>query len=222
MYQLKTLGNTGTSNIFIQMGVSLIIIGLVLACFFFYPIFYLESKFILLTGDPKAEVVLQDYRTAQQKIGQSQTIIAADKNFSIVIPKLGANSKVIANVDPFEPLTYQNALTLGVAHAKGTAFPGQIGNTFLFSHSSVNFYEATKYNADFYLLNKLKKDDIFYLVYDYKIFKYKVTSSTIVDATDVKYLDNSVQGKTATLMTCWPAGTSLKRLLVQGELVEVK
>ena len=209
----------GSSNILIQIGVSFIIIAIALAIFLFYPIIYLEGEYILLSGTTKSEVVLADNRSNAQKIGQRPKIIPVDKEFGIVIPKINANSKVVPNVNPFEPNVYQNALTMGVAHAKGTPLPGQIGNTFLFSHSSTNFYDATKYNAQFYLLNKLEKKDIFHLVYDYRIFTYKVTSTQIVDATDVKYLDSSANGHTATLMTCWPPGTSLKRLLVHGELV---
>jgi sortase (surface protein transpeptidase) len=57
--------------------------------------------------------------------------------FGIVIPKLGANAKVIANVNPGDYNDYINALKLGVAHSRGTVYPGQIGNTYLFAHSVV-------------------------------------------------------------------------------------
>lgn len=209
----------GSSNILIQIGVSLIIIAVVLAVFFFYPIIFLEGEYILLSGTTKSDVVLVDNRTNAQKMGQRPKIIPVDKEFGIVIPKIGANSKVVSNVDPTDPDIYQNALTMGVAHAKGTPLPGQIGNTFLFSHSSSNFYDATKYNAQFYLLNKLEKGDTFHLVYDYRILTYKVTSTEIVNPEDVKYLNSTSSMHTATLMTCWPPGTSLKRFLVHGQLV---
>lgn len=152
--------------------------------------------------------------------GVKKEIIPLDKDFGVVIPKISANAKVIPNVDPFNEKVYQVALTRGVAHAKGTTVPGKEGNVFLFSHSSVNFYEANRYNSVFYLLDKLVTGDEIDLYYLNAKFKYVVTEKKVVDAPDVKYLGNLGSGKTVTLMTCWPAGTSWKRLLVIGTLAE--
>lgn len=145
-------------------------------------------------------------------------IIPKDMVFGIVIPKIGANAKIVANVDPYNNKEYQLALTQGVAHARGTVFPGETGNIFLFSHSSVNFYEANRYNAIFYLLDKLEIGDRIELYYRQEKFIYKVTDKKIVGAQEVKYLSEVGRKKIVTLMTCYPAGTSWKRLLVLGEL----
>jgi len=146
-------------------------------------------------------------------------IIAEDPLFSIVVPKIGANSKVISDVDPYDSKIYQVALTKGVAHAKGTSYPGEPGNSFFFAHSSDNFYNANRYNSVFYLLNKLENGDNFYLVYENWVYKYEVTEKSIVKADAVEYMSESSK-KIATLMTCWPAGTTISRLVVVGKLVE--
>ncbi len=157
---------------------------------------------------------------ARQVLSQTPTeIVPVDAEFGIVIPKLGANAKVIANVDPFNSRTYQNALTRGVAHAKGTGVPGSAGNVFLFSHSSVNFYEATRYNSVFYLLTKLEAGDEIILYYKGEKYTYRVSSKRTVSATAVQYLKAmGGERETVTLMTCWPPGTTFKRLLVLAEL----
>jgi LPXTG-site transpeptidase (sortase) family protein len=67
-------------------------------------------------------------------------------------------------------------------------------------------------------LNKVQKDDLFYVVYEKKIYKYKVTDVKIVDATEINYMAGAKFKSTVTLMTCWPAGTTLKRLVVVGLL----
>jgi len=146
--------------------------------------------------------------------------VAKDKNFSVVIPKIGASAKVIANVDPANSKEYQMALTQGVAHAKGTSLPDQAGNTFLFAHSSDSFFHANTYNAVFYLLNKMEIGDEFYLVYKESLYKYRVIKSAVVDPTETNYYNLVLgnEGRTATLMTCWPPATTLKRLLIVGEL----
>ncbi|MBI4038245.1 sortase [Candidatus Daviesbacteria bacterium] len=142
-----------------------------------------------------------------------------DTNFGVVIPKITANAKVIENVSPFNQQEYQWALTKGIAHGLGSSFPGQVGNVFLFSHSSVNFYEAQRYNSIFYLLDKLEKGDVIYLYFKNEKFQYQVSEKKLVWANEVNYLKGQGFTKTVTLMTCWPPGTTFKRLLVLAEIV---
>ena len=154
------------------------------------------------------------------KIDPNAEIVAVDPEFSLIVPKIGANSKVVPDVDPYDSFIYQKELTKGVAHAKGTVYPGEIGNSFYFAHSSDNFYNANRYNSVFYLLNKLEKDDVFYFVYKENVFKYTVLEVKLVSADSVNYITGVTDRKLATLMTCWPAGTTLQRLVVVGELAE--
>ena len=164
--------------------------------------------------------ILASKNDSKGGIDVSREIVAVDKEFSLIVPKIGANSKVVPDVDPYNSQVYQRELTKGVAHAKGTVYPGQVGNSFYFAHSSDNFYNANRYNSVFYLLNKLEKDDLFYFVYKEEIFKYKVLQVKIVSADSIDYLKGTTERKLVTLMTCWPAGTTLQRLVVVGELVE--
>ncbi len=148
----------------------------------------------------------------------NREITPIDTTFGIVIPKLGANAHVIANVDPYDSAAYQYALTKGVAHARGTSVPGTIGNIFLFAHSSENFYEALTYNSVFYLLPKLAKGDVILLYYKGVKFTYVVTDKKLVDPKDVSYLTSKGEHQTLTLMTCWPPGTNIQRLLILADL----
>lgn len=143
-----------------------------------------------------------------------------DTTFGIVIPKLGANARIIENVDPFNGKEYQRALTRGVAHAKGTNVPGQNGTIFLFSHSSVDFYRAAQFNSIFYLIHKLEKGDTIELYYKGEKYAYEVTEKKRVKANAVEYLSPPTLGQTLTLMTCWPPGTTLERLLVFAQRVD--
>jgi len=188
-------------QILIAIGIFLIIISLALFVIIFLPVANVEINYNL----NKAKVVKE--------------IIPADKDFGIVIPKIRATAKIIAQVDPNDSYIYQLALTKGVAQAKGTALPDQTGNMFLFSHSSVNLLEATRYNSVFFLLSKLVKNDEIDIYYKRLKYKYQVTEIKTVDAKDVSYLNPNSEKKTLTLMTCWPAGTTYKRLLVIAKLI---
>jgi sortase A len=141
-----------------------------------------------------------------------------DRQFGIVIPKINANSKVIANVDASNEIAYNEALKEGVAHAAGSAYPGEVGNTFLFAHSAGNFWEISRYNAIFFLLKELQTGDDVYIFFQGRRFHYVVTSSIVVDADQVQFLNTQTNFAQLTLQTCWPPGTALKRLLVIGKM----
>ncbi len=133
------------SSVLIALGLISIVSAIIIFVATFYPVIMVELNYQLKQTQGGLEV--------------KRVIIPKDSDFGIVIPKISANSKVIPNVDPYNNIEYQVALTKGVAHAMGTSLPGYAGNVFLFSHSSVNFYEANRYNSIFYLLDKLEKGD---------------------------------------------------------------
>ncbi len=145
-------------------------------------------------------------------------IAPVDTNFSIVIPKIAANAKVVKNVDPFNSQIYQQALTQGVAHASTSDTPDKSGNVFIFAHSAGNWYQANQYNAVFYLLNKLNSGDEIFVYYQNQKYTYSVNEIKFVSSNEISYLSNKLNTNTLTLMTCWPPGTTLKRLLVTATL----
>ncbi|MBI5127731.1 sortase [Candidatus Roizmanbacteria bacterium] len=189
----------GKTNLLFKLGLILFSTGILLFFLSFYRVLWQETKYIVL---PK-----------------KQNIKPVDEEFGIVIPKISANAKVIEKVDPFNQKEYQWALTKGVAHAKGTAYPGSAGNSFIFAHSSVDWYIANQYNSVFYLLHKLEKGDKIEMYYKKKKYVYEVTAKKYVDASDVSYLDPTSQSTSVlTLMTCWPPGTTYKRLIIQAKI----
>ena len=163
----------------------------------------------------KAEVIYQVTKKDNQAINTKLVeVTPVDSSFSIIIPKINANAKVVRNVNPYEPKEYQKALTQGVAHASGTATPDQFGNVFIFAHSATNWYQANQYNAVFYLLNKLTAGDDITLYFENIPYNYSVDEIKFVKPTEVEYLSTNLNTNQLTLMTCWPPGTTLKRLIV--------
>ena len=137
-----------------------------------------------------------------------------DPQFSIVVPKIGANARIIANVDASEESIYLDALDKGVAQAMGSDFPGEGGHIFLFAHSTDYFWNVGTYNAVFYLLNKLENNDQVNIFFKGQRYVYKVVAKRVVDPSQVEYLTRKTDREFLTLQTCWPPGTTLKRLLV--------
>ncbi|MDO8570159.1 MAG: sortase [Candidatus Daviesbacteria bacterium] len=146
-------------------------------------------------------------------------IVPKDTDFGIVIEKLNANAKVVPNVDPTNERDYSQALGKGVAHAKGTVFPGQKGNIYLFSHSVDAPWNIVRFNAIFYLLGKLEKGDRIIMFYQGRRYDYIVFDKAIVSPSDTHFLTDSYDESVLTLQTCDPPGTLLNRLVVRARLV---
>jgi LPXTG-site transpeptidase (sortase) family protein len=140
--------------------------------------------------------------------------------FSIVIPKIEATSNVIANVDASDEEQYFDALQKGVAHARGTYFPGQGKNIYLFSHSTDANYNVTRYNAIFYLLKKLEKNDKIIIFFADEKYEYEVVEKVTTSANDTSWLSEKRSEEILILQTCDPPGTNWRRLLVIARPVD--
>ena len=146
---------------------------------------------------------------------KEQILMPKDTDFDILIPKIGANEKVFPNVDASSEKEFLPILAQGVAHARGTVFPGQAGNIYLFAHSTDSFWDVGRYNAVFYLLKNLSAGDDIVVFFQGSRHNYTVTDSKTVDSNEVSYIVNAQTGKEQLILqTCWPPGTSWKRLLV--------
>jgi sortase A len=185
------------NSLFRLIGILFLFFGVLIFVKIYYPVASAEINYQLIKSAPlKSEIV------------------PVDPAFSIVIPKLNINSKVIKNVDPFNSRIYQKALSQGVAHAKGSGLPGFPGNVFIFAHSASSWYQANQFNAVFYLIDKLEPGDQIYIYYENSKYLYTVAEKKLVKSTDINYLSNNLNTKSLTLMTCWPPGTTLKRLVI--------
>lgn len=161
---------------------------------------------------------------AEAKSLPSLSVKPKNKEFGIVIQKIGVNAPVVANVNAASYSEYIAALSAGVAQARGTAAPGSTkaanNNVFLFAHSAINAIQAREYNSIFYLLRKLEKGDRVSTFYEGKRFDYIVSSKKVVQATDVRYLTDPSKKPILTLQTCDPPGSSLRRLIITADLVQ--
>lgn len=147
---------------------------------------------------------------------REQILIPKDTDFSIVIPKIGASAKIYPNLDPQNEAEFLPYLQKGVAHAKGTVFPGMKGNTYLFAHSTDNWWNVGRYNAIFYLLKDVKVGDEIVVFFEDRRYDYVVDRTVIADPSEVSFLINSqkTDKEELVLQTCWPPGTTWKRLFV--------
>jgi len=203
----------------------LIISGIIFSLLSFAPFVQQEVWYWWRTHfGPEEQINLPVNTSVQAKELPKLKVKPVDTQFGIVIEKIGVNSPVVPNVNAASYREYIAALAKGVAHAKGTAFPGSTSsdnnNVFLFAHSAINAFEARKYNSVFYLLRKLTKGDRVVTFYKGKRYDYIVSDKKVVKANDVRYLTDPSKTPILTLQTCDPPGSSLRRLIITAKLIQ--
>jgi sortase A len=120
----------------------------------------------------------------------------------IEIPRLNISAMVREGVD-------ERTLDLAVGHIPETALPGQPGNVGVAAHRDTLFRN----------LKDVRLDDRITLATLDGEFSYRVVSFRVVEPADVSVLDPAPDGKTLTLVTCYPfyfAGSAPKRFVVSA------
>ena len=221
--QAKT-GELSISNLFLKLKtIAFSLRGLGFLClvfsilglgFIYTPLILAESRYFL----SNLKIVKLFAKVPKSKLnpalGDVITWTVPDQNYSLYIPKIDAITKVIPNINAGDPTIYNEALKQGVAAAAGLASPGEKGTIYLFAHSTNSPINFARYNAVFYLLDKLKTKDTIEVVYRNKLHKYQVTSVQILASSDVSYLIPQNLEEKLILQTCYPPGTTWKRLVV--------
>ncbi len=139
------------------------------------------------------------------------------------VPSLNINAPIIWTS---ETKNFDKDLQTGVVHYPGTALPGQIGTTYISGHSSNYVWAKGNYKNIFSKLGDLADNTSFKITVVQKngrdaIFHYVVTGRKEYSATDQEQFKNSGKS-TVALSTCWPVGTTAKRLVVFGVVTQVE
>lgn len=147
----------------------------------------------------------------------------ANTEFSVIIEKIGVNAPVVPNVSVSNSDSYTEALKSGIAHAINSDKPSNNpGNTYLFAHASLNFWELGKYATTFNLLRKIELNDTVRVVYKNKLFTYYVVNIEVHEGWNTNPITRPVIEPLLTLQTCDPPGTTLNRLVVTAKLKDIQ
>jgi LPXTG-site transpeptidase (sortase) family protein len=146
----------------------------------------------------------------------------------IIVPRLGLNIPLVTPSyssllkEDWEGVEtdIQDALKHGVVHYPGTARPGQAGNFFVTGHSSYYPWADGKYKTVFARLHELNVGDEYWVYYGGDKHRYVVQGKKEVKPSNVDVLDQPSNKRVATLMTCTPVGTTLRRLILTAQEVD--
>jgi LPXTG-site transpeptidase (sortase) family protein len=155
---------------------------------------------------------------AQREFRRSENPVAQKPN-ELYIPSLEIRAPIIYIDETGEP-AFQAALKKGVVHYPGTAAIGEVGNSYLFGHSSDFAFKGGEYKTVFALLPNIELGSVIEVTDEKgKVFLYKVYDKFVAEKTDVHLLGQETNGaKVLTIQTSYPIGTALKRYIVKAEL----
>lgn len=144
----------------------------------------------------------------------------------IVIPKIWKNiplvevqNKTVQNVKELEDV-FMKELVNWIVRYPWSARPGEVGNSFIFWHSSNFPWLEWRYNDVFALLDNVVFGDEIIAYYWQKKYTYKIKEKKVIKPGDISVLKRNNDISEISLMTCWPVWTTLNRMIVVWELVK--
>ncbi len=117
-------------------------------------------------------------------------------------------------------------LKKGLVHYPGTVLPGEVGTSYISGHSSGYLWDKSPYKQVFAILGQVKDGTSFSItVTDNSgakvIYHYVVERRGEYAADDQAQFVNTADSIVA-LSTCWPVGTTARRLVLFGKLTQTE
>jgi LPXTG-site transpeptidase (sortase) family protein len=147
--------------------------------------------------------LMHEFQT--QNAGISPSTTHAGGLTRISIPKINLDAVILEG-------TSHKSLTLGPAHLRDSALPGDPGNSVLAAHRDTFFRH----------IYELKPGDDIFVERDGQHYHYVVTGKRVVQPADLSVLDTTSESR-LTLITCYPVyfiGPAPQRLVVVAKLAQ--
>jgi LPXTG-site transpeptidase (sortase) family protein len=168
----------------------------------------------MVIGEVRYRLVSKKQTGMIERSKFSYVLSPNDNEMELIIPKIAVRTQVLANVNPNKEEAYNEILNNKAAHAQGSAFPGQKGLIYLFGHSTNSIFNKNFFNPVFYSVKNLEPGDQIAILYQGKVHVYQINEKMVVNPDDFTAVKAGVNEEKLVLQTCWPPGTSWKRLLL--------
>ena len=137
----------------------------------------------------------------------------------LIIPKLNIDVPVAFGINYNDVMSAMNRGVAQFMIPGANAMPGQAGNLVLSGHSAGDIYSSNPYKFIFSGLERLEPGDLIYVNYESVRYTYTISSTKVVEPSDVQSLMLGHEKPMLTLITCTPLGTSRYRLLVFADQI---
>lgn len=154
----------------------------------------------------KNEPIVTEVKAVSKQISNKESI----PNYNmLVIPQIGVRGKIYEG-------SSEKTLLKGLWHMPGTSSNPESGNMVVTAH---RYLRRPPNPNTFYLLDKLKVGDEFYMYWQGKRYNYRVREIKVVKPEEVSILYNTPNPQ-LTLFSCTPLFTSKNRLVVISDLIK--
>ncbi len=166
---------------------------------------------------------------AQQTQNQSQGNLNSNTDINLSVPgriEIPSNNISVPLIWTTAVANFEKDLKKGVVHYPGTALPGQTGTSYISGHSSGYLWDKSPYKTIFAGLGNVKDGTSFTVTVTLKNgkqvrYNYVVERRGEYAANDQAQFVNTADSVVA-LSTCWPIGTTAKRLVLFGKLTQTE
>lgn len=115
---------------------------------------------------------------------------------------------------------FNSLLNVGVLHYPASALPGEIGTAIILGHSAPPNWPKIRYDSVFNDLQKLKLGNEILIDFNGENYKYLVKKIFFVKAGEDLSPALTFDRSMLLLVSCWPPGKSLQRIVVEAELIK--
>ena len=151
-----------------------------------------------------------------------RTTIKTSDSAVLTIGKIGVSAPIVFGVSDKTKDIYDN-LSRGVVHYSPSSRPGEKGASIILGHSSDYPWKKNAFGSVFALLGKLAPGDRLQVQYDNgTVLTFEVKQSLIFAPFSNDSRLEKIEGSTDSslvLISCWPVGTTYKRIAVEAVLV---
>ncbi len=139
----------------------------------------------------------------------------------ILIPKIGTSAPLITPAAGADAVKLKNLLDRGAVIYPDSAGIGKMGQSVVLGHSAPPNWPKIKHDTIFSRIIELAAGDKVMAVYNDKTYTYEVLQQQIIaKGSDIPAIAGN--SSSMVLVTCWPPGRDLKRLVVEAKLESVE
>ncbi len=140
-----------------------------------------------------------------------------NQNSYLAISSIGVKAPIMFTASESQNV-FNALLKKGVLHFPESAVPGTFGTTIILGHSSPPNWPKINYDRVFNDLEKLKPNSEILLSFQGKDYKYKVKRIYWVNKGENLSPRLTFNESMLLLVSCWPPGHNVKRIVVEAQL----
>jgi LPXTG-site transpeptidase (sortase) family protein len=173
-----------------------------------------------------------NYRVISGATSKFLEVLANEKNFinelnqtnysqkenSLEIPEIGVTAPLIIIENSNN--NFDKELDRGVVLFPNSVLPGEMGQTIILGHSAPSNWPKVNYEGVFSNIADLEEKDEIILYFNHQKYTYSVNQKIFLEKGEEIPNNTETSGNTLLLISCWPPGKNIQRVIIESILVK--